>query len=93
MVSKKWLGADRCDTDMSAVDDPELRDAIRTAADALAQALELVPAPRAPVTERVPMTFRITKAAYERLRQRAFETRVSQQALMDQALDQFLGIT
>ena len=40
--------------------------------------------------KRVPMTFRITETAYEKLRRRAFETRVSQQALVDQALDQFL---
>jgi len=57
---------------------------------------EAAPAPEpdrpreAPSTKRVPMTFRITEMAYERLRQRAFESRVSQQALVDQALDQFL---
>lgn len=45
------------------------------------------PAPQ----KRVSMTFRITEAAYERLRRRAFEGRVSQQALVDQALDQFLA--
>jgi len=33
------------------------------------------------------MTFRITRTAYERLRRMAFETRVSQQALVDQALE------
>ena len=56
---------------------------------------EAAPAPEpgrrreAPAVKRVPMTFRITEAAYERLRRMAFETRVSQQALMDQALDRF----
>jgi hypothetical protein len=44
-----------------------------------------------PPAKRVPMTFRITETAYERLRQKAFETRVSQQALVDQALDQFFA--
>jgi hypothetical protein len=44
----------------------------------------------APVSKRVPMTFRITETAYERLRRMAFETRVSQQALVDQALERFL---
>ena len=43
-----------------------------------------------PALKRVPMTFRITETAYEKLRRRAFEMRVSQQALVDQALDQFL---
>jgi hypothetical protein len=43
----------------------------------------------APVPKRVPMTFRITETAYERLRRMAFETRVSQQALVDQALERF----
>ena len=49
------------------------------------------PAPRIepPPPKRVPMTFRITETAYERLRRRAFETRLSQQALVDQALDRF----
>jgi hypothetical protein len=37
------------------------------------------------------MTFRITEAAYERLRREAFERRVPQQALVDQALDQFFA--
>jgi len=37
------------------------------------------------------MTFRITETAYERLRRMAFETRVSQQALVDQALERFLA--
>jgi hypothetical protein len=41
--------------------------------------------------KRVPMTFRLTEATYERLRRTAFETRVSQQALVDQALDRFLS--
>jgi hypothetical protein len=41
--------------------------------------------------KRVPMTFRITETAYEQLRRRAFELRVSQQALVDQALDRFLA--
>ena len=45
----------------------------------------------APVPKRVPMTFRITETAYERLRRMAFETRVSQQALVDQALDRFFA--
>ena len=44
-----------------------------------------------PQVKRVPMTFRITETAYEQLRLRAFEKRVSQQALVDQALDQFLA--
>ena len=44
-----------------------------------------------PVPKRVPMTFRITETAYERLRRMAFETRVSQQALVDQALDRFFA--
>ena len=58
---------------------------------------EAAPAPEpdrpreAPAAKRVPMTFRITETAYEGLRRRAFETRVSQQALVDQALDQFLA--
>lgn len=59
---------------------------------------EAAPAPepgrrgrRAPLPERVSMTFRITKPAYERLRRMAFETRVSQQALVDQALEQFFA--
>ena len=42
-----------------------------------------------PVPKRVAMTFRITETAYERLRRMAFETRVSQQALVDQALERF----
>jgi hypothetical protein len=41
------------------------------------------------VPKRVAMTFRITETAYERLRRMAFETRVSQQALVDQALERF----
>lgn len=41
--------------------------------------------------KRIPMTFRLTEAAYEQLRERAFKTRVSQQALVDQALEQFLS--
>jgi len=54
---------------------------------------EAAPAPEpgrrrdAPAPERVAMTFRITRTAYERLRRMAFETRVSQQALVDQALE------
>jgi len=57
---------------------------------------EAAPAPEpdrareAPAVKRIAMTFRITAAAYERLRLRAFETRVSQQAIVDQALEQFL---
>jgi hypothetical protein len=46
---------------------------------------------KAPAPERVAMTFRITTAAYELLRRMAFETRVSQQALVDQALDRFFA--
>ena len=42
-----------------------------------------------PLPKRVAMTFRITETAYERLRRMAFETRVSQQALVDQALERF----
>ena len=45
----------------------------------------------APAPKRVPMTFRITETAYERLRRMAFETRVSQQARVDQALERFLA--
>ncbi len=41
--------------------------------------------------KRVPMTFRITEAAYERLRRMAFESRVSQQALVDQALERLFA--
>jgi hypothetical protein len=58
---------------------------------------EAAPAPEpdrrreAPPLKRVSMTFRITESAYERLRRQAFETRVSQQALVDQALEQFLA--
>jgi hypothetical protein len=59
---------------------------------------EATPAPapgrrrrEAPDVERVPLTFRITTASHERLRRMAFETRVSQQALVDQALDQFFA--
>jgi hypothetical protein len=58
---------------------------------------EAAPAPEpgrrrdAPVPERVSMTFRITKPAYERLRRMAFEGRVPQQALVDQALEQFFA--
>jgi hypothetical protein len=44
-----------------------------------------------PVPKRVPMTFRITETAYERLRRMAFEMRVSQQALVDLALDRFFA--
>lgn len=44
-----------------------------------------------PAQKRVSMTFRITEAAYEGLRRRAFEARCSQQALVDQALDRFLA--
>jgi len=56
---------------------------------------EAAPAPEPgrkgkPPQERVAMTFRITTEAYERLRRTAFETRQSQQALVDQALDRFL---
>jgi hypothetical protein len=47
--------------------------------------------PKAPTTRRVAMTFRITEDAYERLRRMAFETRVSQQALVDQALDRLFA--
>jgi Ribbon-helix-helix domain len=47
--------------------------------------------PVVPAIERVPLTFRITTASYERLRRMAFETRVSQQALVDQALDRFFA--
>ena len=39
----------------------------------------------------MPLTFRITTTSYERLRRMAFETRVSQQALVDQALDRFFA--
>ena len=39
----------------------------------------------------MPLTFRITTASHERLRRMAFETRVSQQSLVDQALDQFFA--
>ncbi len=46
------------------------------------------PGPK-PLPKRVAMTFRITETAYERLRRMAFETRVSQQALVDQALERF----
>jgi hypothetical protein len=49
------------------------------------------PGRAAPLPKRVPMTFRITETAYERLRRMAFETRVSQQALVDQALERFLA--
>jgi Ribbon-helix-helix domain len=41
--------------------------------------------------KRVAMTFRITEEAYERLRRMAFETRLSQQALVDQALDRLFA--
>ena len=44
-----------------------------------------------PAPERVAMTFRITKPTYERLRRMAFETRQSQQALVDQALDRLFS--
>ena len=37
--------------------------------------------------KRVALTFRITEGTYEWLRRAAFEARVSQQALVDQALD------
>jgi hypothetical protein len=47
--------------------------------------------PTAAPIKRVSMTFRITEAAYERLRREAFERRVPQQALVDQALDQFFA--
>lgn len=47
----------------------------------------------APAVERVPLTFRITTASYERLRRMAFEARNSQQALVDQALDRFFAET
>ena len=36
--------------------------------------------------KRVSMTFRITEGTYEWLRRKAFDTRVSQQALVDKAL-------
>jgi hypothetical protein len=58
---------------------------------------EAAPAPApgrrrvAAAVERVPLTFRITATSYERLRRMAFETRVSQQALVDQALDRFFA--
>jgi Ribbon-helix-helix domain len=55
---------------------------------------EAAPAPErvpSPVPERVSMTFRITKPAYERLRRMAFEGRVPQQSLVDQALEQFFA--
>jgi Ribbon-helix-helix domain len=39
------------------------------------------------VEKRVSMTFRLTAETYEWLRRTAFETRVSQQALVDKALD------
>jgi Ribbon-helix-helix domain len=45
----------------------------------------------APAVERVALTFRITTASYERLRRMAFETRVSQQSLVDQALDRLFA--
>lgn len=41
--------------------------------------------------KRIAITFRITEAAYERLRKRAFETRSTKQALVDDALDRFLA--
>lgn len=58
---------------------------------------EAAPAPEpdrrkdAPLPKRVPMTFRITETAYERLRRMAFETRVSQQTIVDQALERFFA--
>lgn len=57
---------------------------------------EAAPAPEpgsrrgAPAPERIAMTFRITRPAYERLRRMAFEARVSQQALVDQAIERLL---
>jgi cytochrome c556 len=80
----------------------ELREAVQAAANALAAVADKLdaasePAPEpgppsdAPAIKRVAMTFRTTEAAYERLRRRASETRVSQQAIVDQALDYFLG--
>jgi hypothetical protein len=53
------------------------------------------PAPEAgrrsepPAEKRVSMTFRIPESTYEWLRRTAFEGRVSQQALVDEALNRF----
>ena len=80
----------------------ERREAVQAAANALAAVADKLdaasePAPEpgppsdAPAIKRVAMTFRTTESAYERLRRRASETRVSQQAIVDQALDYFLG--
>jgi ribbon-helix-helix protein len=59
---------------------------------------EAAPAPtpgrqrrEAPAPDRVPLTFRITPESHERLRRMAFETRVSQQSLVDQALERFFA--
>ena len=40
--------------------------------------------PKEKAPERVPLTFRLTPDDYEQLRRMAFETRVSQQSLLDQ---------
>jgi hypothetical protein len=40
-----------------------------------------------PAEKRVALTFRIAEGTYEWLRRTAFDARVSQQALVDQALD------
>jgi hypothetical protein len=53
---------------------------------------EAVPAPapgkarREPPEDRVTMTFRLKRDDHEYLRRRAFEARISQQALVDEAL-------
>jgi hypothetical protein len=44
------------------------------------------PEPQA-AEKRIALTFRITEGTYEWLRRTAFDARVSQQALVDQALD------
>lgn len=57
---------------------------------------EAMPAPepgrrrREPAQDRVSMTFRLKTEHYEHLRRAAFEARVSQQALLDEALERWM---
>ena len=73
---------------MNTADDSELRDAIETAADALAQALELLPAPQQPpaiasmegAAKAAMLSVRMTDAAY------AIEQGATQQRVIAEAL-------
>jgi hypothetical protein len=79
---------------MNTADDSELRDAIETAADALAQALELLPAPQQPpaiasmegAAKAAMLSVRMTESTLEALAAYALDQGTTQRRVIAEAL-------